>query len=322
MKKVYAILFFVAASVATQAQQLIENFENWHNYTVLTKPLSIPDWWSATDSVILSYGVPLNPFGAWVAQVSKETPGANSSATAIKASTKAQPAITGIIPAGPMPCMATNSGISVDASLNFTFEGGLPYFSNPTSASFWVKNNVVSGDTTEFTILAIDNSDGGDSIVAMVDTLLGSNITSWTQINMPFTTVNSMFSTTELRVMVNSSGNFGLDSVSGFTNCHDGTWIAVDDINIVGPNGVVNVTAMQTVVNVYPTTVSHSVHVQRLMGSSTDFRIFDAKGTCVRKMNLQDSENEISLFDLSSGNYLFAIYDGNRIIQTGKLNKQ
>lgn len=322
MKKLYAILLFVVSSITVHSQQLIEDFENWHNYSVLTKPLTIPTWWSGTDSIILSFGVPLNPFGAWVAQVSKETSGANGSATAIRATTKAQPAITGIIPAGPMPCMATNSGMNVDANLNFTFTGGLPYFSNPTSASFWVKTNVVSGDTTEFTILAIDNSDGGDSIVAVVDTMFGSNITSWTQITMPFTMANSMFSTTELRVLVNSSGNFGMDSVVGFTNCHDGTWIAVDEINIVGPNGVVNVNAMQSVVKVYPTLVNSTFHIQRLNEQLADVRIFDSKGQCVKKVMLTEKDQMVSMDEFAAGPYIYAAYIGNQIVQTGKLSKQ
>ncbi len=318
MKKIFTLISTLVFSLQLQAQ-IISDFENWHNFVVGATTLSIPDGWNSTDSTICFYGALTNPGGTFVAQVSKEMPG-NGGGSAIKAETKNQAAITGYIGAGPMPCLASNSVISVDANLGFIFVGGTPFTYNPYSASMWVKNNPVGGDTTEITILALDDSDGGDSLVMVADTMLASTISNFTQITIPFVMQNAAFSTTKIRVIISSSANFGIDTV--FTNLHDGTSIVVDDIMISAPNGISQYILSEKVAAVYPTCTRELLHVnlQSRDHHSYGLQILDMQGRTVRLYTLSETLNSLDVSSLPQGNYLYSILQDKRMVQNGKIS--
>jgi hypothetical protein len=320
MKKIillFAVTFFF---VHTKAQ-IISDFENWHNFIAGGVTLSIPNGWNSTDSTICFYGNFTNPGGAFVPQVSKELPG-NGGGTAIKAETKMQDDIIGYIGAGPMPCVASNSTIMVDASLTFLFEGGTPFTYNPYSAGLWVKNNPVGGDTTQITLLALDDSDGGDSVVSVADTLLGSAISAYTHIILPFKMMNASFSTTKIRVIISSSANFGIDTV--FTNLHDGTWVVADDIMISAPDGTSQYLLSEKVAAVYPTCIESSMHVnlQNEDRNHYQLRLLDMNGRLVSAFEIYQTFNTFDLSAISKGSYVFNIVKDNRLIQSGKISKE
>lgn len=322
MKKLFVLLALFCSYSASQAQQTIADFESWRNYTVITKPLIIPTGWNASDSLITNFGMLTNPGGVFVQQIAKEIPGANGSGTAIKVMSANQGAVTGFLPAGPTPCIATNAFMGVDQTLGFTFTGGLPFYSNPTSASFWVKTNPLLGDSTEFSIQAIDNSDGDDSLVSFIDTTFGGPIATWTQITMPFTVNNASFNTTLLRVIVSSSSNPAADSTAGFLNVHNGSYIAVDDIQITAPNGVVNLQAMENVVKVYPTRVDDLLHIDCLVDCELNLQIHDQNGSLVLKNTLNAQRQDLDVSRFCAGSYVYSVFKGPRLMQSGRFIKQ
>ena len=320
-------LFFIFLSFfgGNLFAQNIANFESWHNFSVLGRALTVPTNWNASDSLLISFGALLNPGGTFVAQVAKETPGRNGTDNAMRVESKGQDAVTGFLPAGPTPGMATNGKMGVDqASLNFVFTGGVTHVGIPVSASFWVKNNPVGGDSTEVSILAIDNSDGDDSLVAIIDTIFGNSISSYTQINMPFTVVNGTLTPNILRVIVNTSSNATVDSVSGFTNVHTGTYIIVDDIEITSPAGVLPVMKLQEVAEVYPSITQGSVFIRmKELGKKYTLQVMDAKGSAIQSHLLSNAQHILDLSTCTNGMYYFVIKnDKNEILQTGKIQKQ
>jgi hypothetical protein len=322
MKKIVLTLTACFVMFQVWSQQAIGTFEQWRNYNVFGNSLTCPQWWTASDSLIIGFGMILNPTGTFVAQVSQETPGRNGSGMAMKVTTRNQDALTGILPAGPMPCLATNSILDVNqTTLDFTFVGGMPFYSVPTSASFWVKNNPLLGDSTEVTIMAIDNSDGEDSIVAIVDTLLGATISNYTQITMPFNVISTL-SPNLLRVMVTSSGNGQIDSTAGFTNLHNGTYIIIDDIEITAPNAVVNFNDMREVAKIYPTQTNDIIFVDNTLSEPARIQFRNMRGDLVMDQEVSSGRNSLSIQHFASGNYIFSVFEGKKIIQTGKISKQ
>ena len=321
MKKLILSLCLFVFSYTINAQ-LLNNFESWHNFNGGLTPLSIPNGWNATDSIICTFGFLTNPTGQFVAQVSKEQPGAGGSATALKVETKNQDAITGVINAGPMPCMATNSKINVDMNNGgFSFIGGTPCLYDPVYATLWVKNNPVNGDSTIISILALDNSDGEDSLVCYADTVLGATINTFTQITLPFKGYNPNFSTTQLRVLISSSQNFDIDTSGNFTGLNSGTWIAVDDIEIAAPNGVAQYILSEKKAKVYPTLITDKLHVNLQPNDKNkyQFELFDIQGKKIKSYPILQELNVLDIQDLPSGNYIYNLNLDNRSVQNGKI---
>lgn len=325
MKKILLSLFAIFAICSLQAQN-IADFENWHNYNGGLTPLQIPNGWSATDSSICGYGLLLNFGATFHAQVSKETPGNGGSSTAIKVTTVTQPALTGIIGAGPMPCLASNSVIGVDQNAGFTFTGGTPFNGaqngNPTSASMWVKNSPMGGDSNEITIFAIDDADGGDSIAYIADTILGATITNFTQITIPFNEVLAGYVTTKLRVIISSSSNFGLDTA--FYNLNDGSYIVVDDIEISSPNGIKQYLLSSNVAKVYPTAVQDKLYVNLQQNDREKYTLLvcDMQGKKIKSFPINETLNTLDMGWLDAGNYILSMYHNSKIVQTGKITKK
>jgi hypothetical protein len=323
MKKISLLLIVVLLTTIKSQAQYSAGFENWHS---LLSTLTIPNGWNASDSLLKYFGALTNPGATFLPQVEQEMPG-NASNTALKVVTKLHPGLPTLLPAGAAPCMASNCKINVNTSSGeFSFIGGSPYTYIPTQATMWVKNNVVGGDSTSITFLVIDNSDGGDSIVAYADTLLGSNIGIYTQLTMPFT-VNPTpgFTPLILRVIVQSSGNFYFDTTGAFAGLNDGTWLVVDDINVISPAGVTNVLGSTHYADVYPTLVLNTLQVnlkETASAATVILQIVSFDGKKILQSDLNQGQNNVSLDQLSQGNYIYQLVQQNKVIQSGKIQKQ
>lgn len=321
MKKLIFTFLFTASAFLSQAQ-LISDFENWHNFTGGMTPLTIPNGWNATDSIITYFGILLNPAGTFVAQVSKEMPGANGSATAIKVTTKNQSELTGVFPAGPFPCTATNSKINVDVNTgDFSFVGGTPCGYDPSYATMWIKNLPLSGDSNSITILALDNSDGSDSLVCYADTTLGATINTYTQITLPFKGYNPNFSTTQVRILISSSSNADMDTSGAFINLTNGTSIIVDDISIAAPNGTTQYILSDKKAMVYPTIATDKLHVNLQANDSHryEFSLVDIQGKKIKTYIVDKEFNVLNTAEIPTGNYIYQLVSDNKFIQSGKL---
>ncbi|MBK7763460.1 MAG: T9SS type A sorting domain-containing protein [Bacteroidetes bacterium] len=322
MKKRISIIMLALFSFTIAKSQLY-TFENWTNYAAGFTSLKVPNGWHAVDSTICFYGAFLNPGAPFVAQVEKELPG-NSSATALKVITKNQSALTGIIPAGPFPSLCSNAAIIINTGDgSFSFAGGMSYPNNPLNASMWVKNNPLSGDSTQITILAIDDSDGGDSIAAIADTMLGASINTYTKITLPFKYNASGFNTTMLRIIITSSGNFTNDTTGAFLGLHDGTWLVVDDIDIEAPNGVSAYAYQESIAKVYPTQFANDISIQfeKMNDNTYTFEMYTQEGVKCYSKILNNLTTKIATDEMASATYLYTISKGKRILQSGKLIK-
>ncbi|MBK7041635.1 MAG: T9SS type A sorting domain-containing protein [Bacteroidetes bacterium] len=324
MKK-FLLLFILSVSCIYMQAQQISNFENWHNYNGGLLSLTIPNGWGGTDSLIGYYGALSNPTGTFVPQVSKEIPGNGGTGTALRVTTLNQDALNGFIAAGPMPCLASNSIINVDVLTGaFIYTGGTPFTYNPYVATMWIKNGPAAGDSTEITILAIDDSDGPDSIVSIADTVLGSAISNFTQITIPFVMQNPTFNTTKLRVLISSSANFIIDQTPAFANLTAGSWLVVDDIMISAPNGTSQYLLSEKVAAVYPTVLENELHVNLKPDDPLHYQlqVLDMNGHKVNTFAIDHMLNTFDVSSLASGNYLFNISQANQVIQSGKLTKK
>lgn len=321
MKKIVFIIAFLTINVCAKAQYSVD-FESWHS---VMSTLTIPNGWNGSDSLMKYFGLITNPGATFPAQVEKETPG-YTGAGALKAWSKSHPGLGTLLPAGVAPCIASNSKINVNTSTGeFTFTGGRAYTQMPTQATMWVKNNPIGGDSTSIGLYLIDNTDGGDSLVAWADTVLGASIANFTQLTLPFKyNPTQGFTPVLMRIIIMSSSNFYIDSLGGFAGLNDGTWISVDDINVQAPAGVTNLYSSGTkYASVYPTLFSDKldVNLNTSIKDDVSFELFDIYGKLVHSSRLNNANNAVSVHNIAKGMYIYRISENGKPVQSGKLTK-
>lgn len=323
MKKILSLLSFIIFINVVNAQN-ITKFENWTNYNVFLTPLTAPTNWYGTDSLVVAYGKLTNPLGTYVKQIFKQTPGNGGSGSALRVATKFQDSLV-IIPAKNLPGACTNSRISIDLlNSGFTQEGGSPINFNAVSTSMYVKNTIVGNDSTYITALLIDDSDGGDSIIAIADTALGANITAFTKLVLPFKYLGSTLTPTIVRYTIASGSMAAVFDTSSTFTANVGTEIIVDDIDIQAATGVENIIFSSSRAMVYPSYFQSDVNVD--FGDNrvknAEFVLYSHGGKVILKSALNSKNTKISIPAIANGLYHYTISSENNLIQSGKLMKQ
>lgn len=310
MKTIRLVLFGLLCFGLPSHAQVFADFENWHQHS---SGLTSPNGWNGSDSLIKYFGTLFGGSG-FASQIQKELPG-NGSATAMKVITVDQPAIGTFFPAGPFPGLATNGKLGVDMGTGeITISGGMAFTSNPTQVSCWVKNFPVGGDTTEITVFAIDDSDGDNLQYAIADTLLTDTISNFTKITLPFKVTDTNLSTTLLRVLVSSTGGFGATT---------DTYLVVDDMEVLTPNGVYSLHALSHMANVYPSHVQSDMNViiDDINMLPLQWKLFTSEGACVQQETITQQHQKISCNSLPVGNYFYQMTSKNQKQQVGKILK-
>ncbi|MBP6455943.1 MAG: T9SS type A sorting domain-containing protein [Chitinophagaceae bacterium] len=325
MKKIVLLLVIALTLVSKKNHAQIYDFETWTNYSVLFTPLSKPTGWSGTDSFIVGFGKLTNPFGAYTKQVFKET-SAHSGTGAVRVATKFQDSIGLIgLPPKNYPGSVTNAQIQIDINNGgFTQTGGAPITGNPTSTSMWVKNKIAGTDTTYIQVFLIDNSDGGDSVVAYADTALFADINSYTFIDLPFTYISTL-SPLLARYTISTGLAVAAFDTLGIFPLTVGTELTVDDINIHGLLGTVNPLFKNKFATIYPTPFTDVINVNLEnidFGKKYLFELFDFNGRKILEKNIFDANEEINTSALPATNYFYSLKENNISVQSGKLLKK
>lgn len=323
MKKILVLVIILIAVQNVKAQSVIEDFESWNPYMVNFIQLTEPVDWSGSDSFIVGVGPLFNPSGTFQAQIFQDNPG-HTDTGALRVVSKFQSAINaGIanLPAKDYPGICTNSIIAIDvANSSYTQFGGTTITMRPATTSMYIKNNIVGGDTTHINVLLIDDGDGGDSIIAVADTMLTGNVTNYTQITLPFVYNGSTLDPTLVRYTISSGNPLALlDSTNTFS-VHDGTSITVDDINVNFTTGIRQHISQSPIAKVYPTVGSDYLNIDFLKEiKDMSLDIYTLNGQLVKSELLKGSSNQIFISNLPSASYIYSIKSKGVIYQTGKL---
>lgn len=317
MKNTLFILMFLLAFTRINAQTNIANFEAWHNASVIGQlaTFPVPNGWSGTDSLFGLAGTFLGNGTQCLPGIAKETPGNGGSGTAMKVMTVNQPAIDTTFPAGATPTLVSSAKLDIDqTTFDFNYIGGIPLNYVPYSVSMWVKNNVVQTDSTQIEIVSVEGDD--NLTVAVADTLLWNNLTSYTKITLPMKWVDSLIVPSHLRINISSNSN-------GSDTAFAGTYIIVDDISVNFPNGVSQYLYSSNVAMVYPTEMTNTLQVNLNVGNKEvlDFYLYDINGRLVKRITGLETLNKIDVSALKSGLYTYQIIHNRKVQQLGKLVK-
>ena len=325
MKKRLLIIILLLSSQFVHAQ-LIEDFESWNQFSIGTTQMTEPTGWSGSDSFIVGFGTALNPLGTFQPQIFQDNPGQTGTG-ALRITSKFQSNINagGLnLPAKDYPGICTNSKIELDF-VNNTFNqmGGTPISIKPVTTSMYIKNTIVGGDTNQITVLLIDDSNGGDSILASATVNISVNIPAFTKFTFPLFYINSNLIPTLIRYTISSSNPLALlDSTNSFS-VHAGTKIVVDNIDVAFATGVRQLINSKKIAVVYPTKVHDVLYISLLESflSEASVDIYQISGGLISTHSLQDKSNTISVNNLPSGIYIYSIKSKDVIYQTGKFVK-
>lgn len=326
MKKKLFIFIFTVVSFQNSNAQLIEDFENWNPYNiglVFPTQMNEPVGWSCTDSFIVGIGRLVPSFNTYQAQLIKETPG-HAGVSAMKLITKQQGALSipafFSLPAKAYPAIATNATFSLDlANFSFGQKGGTPISFSPSETTMYLKNNVMPGDSTFITAQLLRPGSIIDTIIATADTILSTNITSYTQISLPFLYLINNLTPTLVRYTISSGNPLAMLDTTGTFAVTAGTEIVVDDIEISGPMGIRQLINDRPIASVYPTTGGTVLYINLLeQNNNIEFDIYAPTGQLVKSKSLINNQNQISIGDLAIGSYIFSLKVDGVIHQTGK----
>lgn len=327
MKKILLIAIGLLIGLQNIQAQVIENFETWNPYTiglVFGVQMNEPAGWSCTDSFIVGIGKSIPSLNSYQSQLIKESPGYAGTGS-MRAVTKLQGPI-GLpgffsFPARDYPAIVSNATFSLDiANFSFGQSGGTSINFAPSVTRMYVKNSLVGGDSTFITASLLKQGNGSfDTIIAVADTVLSSNISSYTQISLPFNYILPNQSPNLIRYTISSGNPLALLDTSGTFSVNDGTEIVVDNIELSAPNGIRQLINANPIAKVYPTFGSEILYIDLFKKlKDVEIDIHTLSGQLIQSYELLNNQNQVSISDLSNGTYIFSLKADGVIYQTGK----
>ena len=326
MKKILLLAALAICTIQNIQAQVIEDFETWSPYSIGiigAVQMNEPVGWSCTDSFIVGIGKLIPSFNVYQSQLIKESPG-HAGNGAMKLATKLQGALSiptiFSLPSKVYPAIASNATFSLDiANFSFGQSGGTAISFAPSQTTMYVKNNVVSGDSTFITATLLIPGTTFDTIIATADTILSTNVSSYTQLTLPFNYIINNQTPTIVRYTISSGNPLALLDTTGTFAVHAGTEIVVDDIEISGSNGIRQLINSNPIARVYPTAGGDVLYVDLLKQmKDVTFQIYSLNGQLVQNNVILKSNYQIDLSNLSGGTYIFSLKADDVIYQTGK----
>lgn len=335
MRKLFSILFTIAAAATAQAQ-FINNagMEDWRSTTAIclspfsATPIQAPRLWFGIDSLALSLG-PLalgtsgDPFNR---QIFRETTLVRTGT----ASAKLMTAMEGDL--GFFPGALTNAEVVVDEGAStpeemIKFEGGQTVTEQPTSVSAWVVykpgidpvTDTTGYDEALLSAVAIATIDGVDSNVgAGFVTITPSDTDTFSQVTATLTYTTTLYPVHTLQIVFASSA----DPSSAL----DSSTLYIDDMSMTAvpnpppPTSSVKAVAGAPVVSFFPNPAMDVLEVTSSAGQGAHVRIIATDGRVMRDIPLT-GRDRIDVSGYPAGAYLYTVSDASgRSLQNGRLS--
>lgn len=324
MKYCILLLSFFFISLITKAQQTIENFESFHNYTAINPfvPLSVPNGWSATDSLVVTFGALTNLTGTFQSQVKKVA--GHIGTGALQVNTKIQDSFL-VVQQGPLMAACFNGALSVNTTSGaFTITGGYPIGGRPATLQFWYKTICKGGDSTSVVATLLDTSNGLENVIGTSTSSFGSDVTNFTQQISNFDYIPGTETLTPhlLRLAVaTSGGSFDLTTLATAI-FHDSTSITVDEIAFTFPTGITEYMYNSGLVKIENNPIRSNLNLSLNEIGNYYGKLINTKGEVIKVFSIDKKFNSIDMSASASGDYILIIENNKHIvIQTSKLVK-
>lgn len=320
MKKFIPFVLLLTVFQNTKAQNIYGQLEDWRNVPVATTPsigLESPYKWYGIDSLeqLATFFYPQ----AVIKKQCYKTSDAHGGSYAAQLVTINQDSL------GIVPGLLSNAQFGFDQSnfdpndpiASITYYGGTPIAQRINNVTAWVKYTPRGADAANISVRAVLEEAGQnntDSIVGTGELTIPQLQTTYTQVSVPINYINTTVVPDKIYILIASST---FNSVA-YTPT-DSSMLWVDDINLVGTNGIEQLSFSQ-VVNIFPNPSTGVVHMNSSSTESVSIIFYNISGQAVATKTIK-ANGTTDLSFLPCGTYIYDVKDEKgKLKQHGKLS--
>lgn len=321
MKKLFTSLAVLALFLPTsEAQNIYGQLEDWRNVPVATAPsigLESPYKWYGIDSLeqLATFFYPQ----AVIKKQCYKTSDAHGGSYAAQLVTINQDSL------GIVPGLLSNAQFGFDQSnfdpnnpiASITYYGGTAIAQRINTVTAWVKYIPRGADAANISVRAVLEEaaqNNTDSIVGTGSFVIPQLQTTYTQVSVPITYINATVVPDKIYILCASS----TPNTAIYTPT-DSSILWVDDINLVGANGVAQMPLAQ-VVRLFPNPATGVVNISTSIASPLSIIFYGMNGQIAATKTLKGNSS-FDLTFLPSGTYAYEVKDEQgRLMQHGKLS--
>ncbi len=271
------------------------NFQEWETIGTYQNP----EFWSTSNDPLLALGS--------IIPVTRSSD-AYSGDYSAKLETKDIPLSTYMIPG-----LLTLAQISIDyANATYSISGGMALHENVSRLTGMYKYDGSEGDSASVIIYNYRLDEGNMDTIGFGVGFL-PDASTWTPFSVDMVNLNNHLPDTFNVIIISSSG-FEVTS---------GSVLLVDSLAIETNTGIINFSAEQIIVNVYPNPATELVTFKTSgLEKERIISIYDMAGNLIGTSNFSESYIEIPVDKLSSGLYTYRVTRHNVLLNRGSFIKK
>lgn len=189
-----------------------------------------------------------------------------------------------------------------------------PYVGRPSTFKAWIKYYPVAGDSGEmFSYVLKQNGNNFDTLAVAKKKFL-QTINTWTEQSVNFTYQNTTDLGTHLSLVFVTSKAYNFNNLT-FCQGSVGSKMYIDDVELIGYNGISEMLFTGEEINVYPNPANSVVNITTTQSiSNAQLVIIDMNGREISSQTVNGNQFSVDVNELKAGNYLITLQEGNKIL--------
>lgn len=189
----------------------------------------------------------------------------------------------------------------------------IPHYGRPAALNAWIKYTPVNGDSAEIFAYVLKDNGGSFETLGVAKKAFYSAVNSWTEQNLSFNYSNTTDVGTHLSMAFVTSKAYDF---SDLTACQgqNGSSMWVDDVSLVGWNGVKEMLFTGEEIMVFPNPTTDLITVSLTQDiSEATLIILDMNGREISSKTVSGNQFSADVSTLSAGNYVVVLKEKNTI---------
>lgn len=315
MKKLFTTVALLAGFASSHAQNIYGDLESWRN---VPTSLESPYKWFGIDS-LEQLAVFFYPDAVIKKQCYKtsDAHGGNFAAQLVTINQDSLGIVPGLL-ANAQFGFDQNNFDPNNPTASISYWGGTNVSQRIDAVTAWVKYAPRGADAASISVQAVlENAahDNTDSVVGEGTVLIAQSQNSYMQVSAPITYINTTVIPDKIYIICASS----TPNTAIYTPT-DSSMLWVDDINMVGTNGIENVPLAAQAVTLFPNPSSGIVNIASSLNNQITITLYSLSGQIAATKSFKGNAS-LDLAFLPRGAYVYDVKDEQgKLLQRGKLS--